>query len=214
MQPDPDKTNTQHSQPDADSTVPEGDKTQPGAATARVDSSGPDVDPTAATRRVTAQEAADELGITVEAVRARIRRGTLSREKAPDGTVSVLLAAEQTRQGRDRSIERTRTDDADSSGTLRERERANDRSREGDAVVDALREQIAMLRSDIEDRKEEARRKDAIIMALSQRFPELPPTRASSGAAATEAQEEGSGIGEGQEAPRRRSWFVRFFYGP
>src|SRR5215216_211385 len=47
--------------------------------------------------RLTVQEAAEALGITVEAVRARIKRGKLRREKGEDGTVYVWLDAAQAR---------------------------------------------------------------------------------------------------------------------
>ena len=42
-------------------------------------------------RRVTVREAAEALGITVDAVRGRIKRGTLGHHKDPDGTVWVWL---------------------------------------------------------------------------------------------------------------------------
>ncbi len=44
-------------------------------------------------RLLTVQEAAKALGITPEAVRGRIQRGTLPKEKAKDGTVYVRLIA-------------------------------------------------------------------------------------------------------------------------
>jgi len=45
------------------------------------------------TRRVTLKEAADILGVSKEAVRKRVIRGTLRSEKAPDGRVYVYLDA-------------------------------------------------------------------------------------------------------------------------
>ena len=47
------------------------------------------------------QEAAKILGITPEAVRQRLKRGTLAKEKAPDGTVYVLLYTDQDRHNVD-----------------------------------------------------------------------------------------------------------------
>ncbi len=49
--------------------------------------------------RVTVREAADALGITVEAVRGRIKRGTLGHHKAPDGTVYVWIEGDQAATG-------------------------------------------------------------------------------------------------------------------
>jgi hypothetical protein len=42
-------------------------------------------------RRVTMQEAADELGLTVEAIRKRIQRGSIASDKGPDGRRYVYL---------------------------------------------------------------------------------------------------------------------------
>jgi hypothetical protein len=65
-------------------------------------------------RRVTVKEAADVLGISPEAVRARIKRGTLYKEKGADGTVYVRLGDDGTddgtsgHQGRDELVEELR----------------------------------------------------------------------------------------------------------
>lgn len=218
MQPDPNQTSENQNRPDDDSTVPVSDST---LAEGNDRSETEDVS-AAAAWRVTTQEAAEALGISVEAVRARVRRGTLSREKAADGTVYVLLDADQTPQKVDPSTGRFRREASGSSEISGEGAPTDDRTRSDDATIEALREQIAMLRSEIEDRKEEARRKDAIIMALTQRFPEqLPPAVASRetpkdeapGTAGTQ-EEDNSSPGEGQQTPRRRSWLMRFFYGP
>jgi hypothetical protein len=58
---------------------------------------------TATRRRVTVPDAARLLGISVEAVRGRIKRDTLEHAKAPDGTVYVLLDANQPRPAADQS---------------------------------------------------------------------------------------------------------------
>jgi hypothetical protein len=42
-----------------------------------------------------------------------------------------------------------------------------------DTLVQSLQDQIAYLRQEAEDWKEEARRKDTIIISLTQRIPEL-----------------------------------------
>lgn len=41
--------------------------------------------------RATVPEAAEILGLSEDAVRSRLKRGTLRKEKAPDGTVLVML---------------------------------------------------------------------------------------------------------------------------
>src|SRR5215212_7721935 len=65
--------------------------------------------------RVTVQEAAEALGITVEAVRARIKRGKLRREKGEDGTVYVWLEAAQTQSDPVQTSDRT-SPDTDQAG--------------------------------------------------------------------------------------------------
>jgi hypothetical protein len=50
-----------------------------------------------ATGRHTYKEAARALGLSTEAVRRRVRRGTLPSERDPDGTVRVILDADQAR---------------------------------------------------------------------------------------------------------------------
>lgn len=178
-------------------------------------------------RRLTAQEAAEELGITVEAVRSRIKRGTLTKEKGPDGTVYVRLDNDRTRRQDDRTGNRFQDrmcqgDDRfgvpSGSGEDRFGNRTLDRScpdREG-ALEEALRDQVEILRGELEDRKEESRRKDTIIAQLAQRIPELPSAAApGSRDAAETASEDRSGgddaLLEPREPSRRRSWLHRFF---
>ncbi len=65
-------------------------------------------------RRVTVKEAAHLLEISPEAVRARIKRGTLYKEKGTDGTVYVRLGGDgtddgtSTQPGRDELVEELR----------------------------------------------------------------------------------------------------------
>jgi excisionase family DNA binding protein len=47
-------------------------------------------------RRLTVQEAAEVLGTSVDAVRMRVRRGTLESEKDPDGRVHVWVNGDST----------------------------------------------------------------------------------------------------------------------
>jgi hypothetical protein len=56
-------------------------------------------------QRLTVAEASEVLGITVEAVRGRIKRGTLEHER-DSGTVYVLLPADQPTATRYRPVNR------------------------------------------------------------------------------------------------------------
>ncbi len=51
----------------------------------------------AGTRRVTSREASEILGISVEAVRKRVKRASLRSDKGPDGRVYVYLDTGVTR---------------------------------------------------------------------------------------------------------------------
>jgi hypothetical protein len=165
---------------------------------------------------VTVQEAADALGISVEAVRARIKRGKLSKEKGKSGTVYVWLDANQAQLGEDRNTDQTARDKDRS--VHRSRQDAN-QTRPDTALIEALRDQIELRRAEIEDRKEEARRKDDIIMSLSQRIPELEAASSGKAPDAPESAAEDTAGGDdvlqgSQEPVRRRSWLYRFFFGP
>jgi hypothetical protein len=143
--------------------------------------------------RMTIQEAAAALGVTVEAVRGRMHRGKYGREKTEDGRVYVVLTPDQLPNSGERSADRSESAQAtvhpeseerssDRSSTVRER------SGEREDLVEDLRDHIAFLRAELEARneeirrreeehREEARRKDTIIAQLTQRIPELEPPK-------------------------------------
>src|SRR5215212_9588160 len=143
--------------------------------------------------RMTVQEAAAALGITVEAVRGRMHRGKYGREKTEDGRVYVVLTPHQLPNSRERSADRSES--AQTTVQPESEERSSDRSStvrersgEREDLVEDLRDHIAFLRAELEARneeirrreeehREEARRKDTIIAQLTQRIPELEPPR-------------------------------------
>jgi len=77
-------------------------------------------------------------------------------------------------------------------------------------LVEELRERVRFLEAELENRKEESRRKDTIIMTMAQRIPELEP--ASEPRESPETTSEGKGSGDvPSEETRRSSWWRRFF---
>ncbi len=96
-----------------------------------------------ARRRLDVKMAAQELGISTDAVHKRVRRGRLEADKDAAGRVFVYL-----------------DNDLDDGYTP-------DRYRI-DAHIASLEDQIEFLRRELE-------RKDAIIMTMAQRIPELEP---------------------------------------
>jgi hypothetical protein len=91
-------------------------------------------------RRVSVVEAATILSITPDAVRSRLRRGTLRKDRGPDGEVLVVL-------------------DGDASSTDCPTDQPTV------ALIEALEEQITYLREQAALWQEEARRKDHLLAA-------------------------------------------------
>jgi excisionase family DNA binding protein len=106
----------------------------------------------ATSRRLTVQEAAEALGTSVDAVRMRVRRGSLPSEKDPDGRVYVWV-------------------DEDSSET---RPRLNGESA---ALISAKDETIRVLSEQLEAERGAHREARRIIAGLVQRIPELEAPR-------------------------------------
>ena len=150
--------------------------------------------------RVTVDEAATLLGTTANALRKRIERGTIRSEKV-DGVRYVLLS--------DRDMPQHA---GDTSGDMPPDSAApsHDTAAGMSAFVDSLEDQVDYLRRQLEVWQEEARRKDHIIAALTERIPELEP--ASNAAPEPRGDpvnpSEDSTNGESLE-PERRSWWRR-----
>ena len=147
--------------------------------------------------RLTVPEAAEVLGVTVDAVRGRIRRGTLDSERE-SGTVYVWV--ERAESYRPRPSETGRGPSPDQSelvGELRGR-------------VEDLREQLQAERQ----AHAEARR---IIAGLVERIPAIEaPQEASEGAETVEEQTEVSEsrfTTPGAQEDVRRPWWRRWFSG-
>ncbi len=137
--------------------------------------------------RVTVAEAAVRLGVKEQAIRKRIQRGTLAYDKGEDGRVYVYLDREDGPTGTGAGMS---------------------------TLVQGLQDQIAYLRQEAEDWKEEARRKDTIIMSLTQRIPALEVSaepRGASGAAMESAANGDDMPSQSQEPSERRLWWRKFF---
>ena len=112
--------------------------------------------------RLTVQEAARHLGISQDAVRQRIRRGSMRHDKDDKGRVYVYLDLTDTRP--------TDVHDASQDAV---HDAVHDASR--NELITELRDRVRFLEAELTDRKEESRRKDHIIAALTQRIPQLEP---------------------------------------
>ena len=109
-----------------------------------------------AERTVTIGEAGSILGVSTEALRKRIKRGTLKAHKNGGGQWLVVLdgteARESTNDGSDGGVHDVTTDILRPSG----------------AVEDALRDEVTFLREEISFLHQEVARLDTIIIALTQ----------------------------------------------
>jgi hypothetical protein len=159
------------------------------------------------TDRLTVSETAEVLGISAEAVRGRVRRGTLPVERE-SGTVYVLIDRPPT--------DRTTGDQSRTAG-----DRPHDRPDESTALISSKDETIAVLREQLEAERQahaEARR---IIAGLVERIPALDPPREHSAdpppepSRARESASEGGGSADAPpkaETPAERlPWWRRFF---
>lgn len=111
------------------------------------------------TDQLTVAEAAARLGVTPDAIRARIRRGTLSAEKGNDGAYVVTLPHDE---GQDT--------DATSTGPD---------TTAPDELVEQLRSEVAYLRSELTAAREQAskerERADVLQREALQRIEALTP---------------------------------------
>jgi hypothetical protein len=149
-------------------------------------------------RRLTVPQAAEALGVTVDAVRGRIRRGKLKSEQHA-GTVYVWLDAPEEDDSRGPSATSHRPSD--------------DRSER----IEDFREQVAYLREQLQAERQahaEARR---IIAGLVERIPAIEAPQEAPEAAGAAEEQQGRGqphstTGEAQEGAQR-PWWRRMFGG-
>jgi excisionase family DNA binding protein len=159
---------------------------------------------------VTVADAAELLGLSTEAVRMRIKRGTLASTKI-GGTVYVSLDGPDERPNAK----------PNAGASIRTNPRPNG---EGAPLVANLqehnadlRDRVEHLRRELDTRNEELRRKDTIIMVMTQRIPELEPTPKPWEKIERISVNMDNGVeapSDEQEPARRRPWLYRFFFGP
>jgi excisionase family DNA binding protein len=153
-------------------------------------------------RRLTVDEAARHLGLTVDAVRKRIQRGQIPHERDAAGRVRIILDEGETLQDEGQDI-----------------------TGPGPALVEELRDRIAFLEGQLQGREEEIRRRDAILMNMTEAMKALGPPREPSEEPSQSAEPGPTAstppdVGEGQEAASERpdseaprSWWRRMFGG-
>jgi hypothetical protein len=143
--------------------------------------------------RLSVAQAARALGVTESGVRKRVSRGTLPHERDDNGTVWVFVDPLQT-----------------VSGTPLDSQADEVR----DSVLDALHDQVATLKDQVRYLQAEGERKDAILMTMAQRIPELEAAPEPRESPQTPSEQQGNGTAYpengGAEKP---SWWRRVFLG-
>jgi Tfp pilus assembly protein FimV len=154
---------------------------------------------------VAVDEAARALGLSVDAIRKRVQRGTIEHEKDAAGRVRIIL------------------DSPDDASTLRDE--SPDTTGRSFAIlaakeetIEELRDRVRRLERDLDTRNEEIRRRDHLLAAALERIPELeapresptPSVEASEGAFprsnAGGAHGGTQGEAESAQEPRRSPW--------
>ena len=161
-------------------------------------------------RRLTVSQAAEELGISAEAVRSRVKRGTLQSTKE-GGTVYVLFTTAPTRPDQDQTT--TERDQANDQAAP-EHDRAGDQA----ALVESLLEQVSYMREQLEAERRAHAESRRIAYTLAQRVPELeaastPRESPESATDRPEGTEAPADVASSQEATEGRSWWRRIFGG-
>jgi len=153
--------------------------------------------------KATVYGAAEVLGVTVDAIRKRIQRGTIPHERHEDGRVYVLLD----------EASKLQDNRQDASGKVQD-DRQTPYRTDRDELVQSLQEQVEYLRHEAEVWQEEARRKDHLLAAALERIPaiEAPPDTPSDSRESPVTTAEGRGDGEGYpEQEKPVSWWRRWF---
>jgi hypothetical protein len=116
-------------------------------------------------------EAARILGISTEAVRKRIKRGSLRAQKNGDGQWLVILDESRLAAGhRDNGGDGVQADASGVATTL-------NLVRSSAAIEEALRDEVDVLRDEVTFLREEISRLDTIIMSLTQNIKVLEAPR-------------------------------------
>jgi hypothetical protein len=163
------------------------------------DTKGHTEDAQRGTRKLDLKSAAVALGVTSEAVRRRAKRGTLASEKGPDGKLYVWVPDVYDNGPHDGSHEGSHV-----GGTP---------PNLSEALLDRFEDENEFLKQEVERLHRELERKDAILMTMAQRIPELEASREAQGGDLTASEEQGKGDVP-PEPEHRRSWLHRFFFGP
>jgi len=151
--------------------------------------------------RVSVYQAAEVMGVTVDAIRKRVSRGTIAHEKGEDGRVWVTLDADQ-----------------DTASKVRDTDQPQSAS---DALISEMRDRITSLERQLEQERQANSEHRRLLAAALERIPpalEAPesPKRDAPTDTTDTASEVPEGPQKGSEGPYSeevRPWWRRWFGG-
>jgi excisionase family DNA binding protein len=137
-------------------------------------------------RRLSVDEAARHLGLSVDAIRKRVQRGTIPHEKDGAGRVRIILDEDETLRDNDQDAGRTRSD--------------------ADALISEMRGRIEDLQAQLEaERQAHSEARTLLLRALERIPPAIEPPQGT-------PQEERP-FTEEERPGDARSWWRRWFGG-
>jgi hypothetical protein len=137
-----------------------------------------------ASTRVSVYEAASALGVTVDAIRKRVARGTIPHQRDEKGRVWVILDTDQ-----DAASKVQDTDQPQSDSTM---------------LISRLEDEVRFLR-------EELARKDAIMLRMAESIPQLEAPVSEASPVPSDTPTHASGEAQEPTERRERSWWRRMF---
>ena len=139
-------------------------------------------------RRLSVPEAADALGVTVDAIRSRVKRGTIDHVRE-GGRVYVLLGADQDRPGHGPG-----------------HDQGTDRPGESTTLISQMQARIDSLEGQLEQANERDRENRRIIAALTSRIPAIEAPSDGREAPETVDEQQSRGSHSPARCPRPAGW--------
>jgi hypothetical protein len=177
------------------------------------DTAGNTVGNTAGRRRLDLKEAATALSVTSEAIRRRAKRGTLPSEKGEDGRLYVWVP--DVSDGV-HGVSGTGPHGVSDGGSHADDGHDRTPASLPEALLERFEDENDFLRRELERLHRELERKDAILLTMAQRIPELEPAREASPEATggSVSHSEGTGASltpDDDQDQQKPSWWRRFF---
>jgi hypothetical protein len=141
--------------------------------------------------RASVYQAAEVMGLTVDAIRKRITRGTIPHERDDDGRVWVILDTDQ-----------------DAASKVQDTDQPQSAS---DALISEMRDRIASLERQLEQERQANSEHRRLLAAALDRIPALEAPESPEAPAEEEDAPRGSVPPEAQEPAEPRPWWRRLF---